>query len=46
MGPPDPYQLIGLVQTVLTYHYVVYSTDWLLSDALPPSRLHHRTLSL
>ena len=36
MGPPDPYGLIGLVQTVLAYHYVVYSADWLLPDALPP----------
>ena len=36
MGPPDPYRLIGLVQTVLAYHYVVYSADWLLPDALPP----------
>ena len=36
MGPPDPCGLIGLVQTVLAYHYVVYSADWLLPDALPP----------
>ena len=34
MGPPDPYRLIGLAQTVLAYHYVVYSADWLLPDAL------------
>ena len=37
MGPPDPYGLIGLVQTVLAYHYVVYSADWQLPDALPLS---------
>ena len=36
MDPPDSYELIGLVQTVLAYHYVVYSADWQLPDALPP----------
>ena len=36
MGPPDPYGLIGLVQTVLACHYVVYCADWHLPDALPP----------
>ena len=36
MGRPDPYGLIGFVQTVLAYHYVVYSADWLLPDVLPP----------
>ena len=36
IGPPDPYGLIGLVQTVLANHYAVYSADWQLPDALPP----------
>ena len=36
IAPPDPYGLIGLVQTVLAYHYVVYSADWQLPDPLPP----------
>ena len=36
MGQPDHYGLIGLVQTVLAYYYVVYSADWRLPEALPP----------
>ena len=38
MEPLDSYGLIGLIQTVLAYHYVVYSADWLLPDALLRSR--------
>ena len=38
MGPPVPYGLLGLVQTVLAYYCVVYSADWLLPDTLPPLR--------
>ena len=34
MDPPDPYGLIGLVQTVLAYHYAVYSADWQLPDTV------------
>ena len=36
MGLPDPYGLLGLVQTVLAFYYVVHSADWLLPDAFPP----------
>ena len=36
MRPLDPYGLIGLVQTVLAYYYVVHSADLLLPDALLP----------
>ena len=36
MGPPGPYGLIGLVQTVLAYYYVVHSANWLLPDAPLP----------
>ena len=43
MGLLNPYGLIGLVQTVLAYHYVVYSADWLPDALLPLSPASYLT---
>ena len=34
LGPPDPYGLLGLIQTVLAYCYAVHSADW-VPDTVP-----------
>ena len=35
-GPPDPYGLIGMIQTIYCYYYTAYSTTWEPDAALYP----------
>ena len=35
-GPPDPYGLIGMIQTIYSYYYTAHSTTWELDAAVYP----------
>ena len=39
LGPPDPYGLAGLVQTIYAYYFTVRTSDWQLPDAPLPLTL-------
>ena len=39
LGPPDPYGLVGLVQTTYAYHFTVHTSDWQLPEAPLPLTL-------
>ena len=45
LGPPDPYGLVDLVQTVYACYFTVHTSDWLLPEAPLPLTLGPQDLS-
>ena len=45
LGPPDPYGLVGLVQTVYVYYFAVHTSDWQLPEVPLPLTLGLQDLS-
>ena len=45
LGPPDPYGLVGLVQTVYAYYFAVHTSHWQLPEAPLPLTLGPQDLS-
>ena len=39
VGPPNPYGLVGLVQTTYAYYFTVHTSDWQLPEAPLPLTL-------
>ena len=40
-GPPDPYGVIGMVQTIYCYYFTAHSTTWTLDPEVYPFDEHH-----